>query len=105
MPGGKPVRVTTKSAVAAVMSPAAFLPMFNVIVTVPLPLASAFETGGTLLAGRSIAVNFGATAAVASVGASVLLSQPTATSARASANQVMPFDLLLTWFRKTSVRG
>jgi hypothetical protein len=54
---GKPVRLTSKSAVAAVMFPDESLVVFNVTVTVPLPLASALLTGGTSFAGRSVAVN------------------------------------------------
>src|SRR4051794_36958125 len=67
VPAGKPVRLTTKVAVAAVMLPAASLVVTNVIVDVPLPLASAPVMAGTSFAGDSVATNVGLVGVVGAV--------------------------------------
>jgi hypothetical protein len=59
----------------------ASLVMSKVIVTLPLPLDSAFDTGGFSLAGRSVAVNVGL---VGEVGVAGELLQPTAMSESAT---------------------
>src|SRR5438105_12642419 len=72
VPAGKPVSVTVKSAVDAVMLPAASLVLCIVTVTVPLPDASAFVVGvGASLPGSSVAVNFGSGAGVGVAGVSL----------------------------------
>src|SRR5215510_3067364 len=58
---GKPLRVTWNDTVPLVMLPAASLVTLNVIVAVPLPLASALVIGGTSFAGRRSAVKAGLT--------------------------------------------
>src|SRR6266487_1565536 len=80
---GKPLRFTTKVADAAVTLPAASFVKSNVIVTLPLPLDSAFVTGGTSFAGLRSAVKVGFTAD-AVVGDDEL--QPAANSATAIAS-------------------
>src|SRR5262249_24430612 len=79
-PAGKPVRFTTKVAVAAVMLFAASLVVTNVIVAVPLTVDSAFVIGGTSLAGDNAAGNVGL---VGVVGVGELL-LPQAAASRAS---------------------
>src|SRR6478609_3582397 len=75
--GGNPCSVTVKSAVDAVILPAASFVLCIVIVTVPLPVASAFVTGvGASFDGSKVAVNFGSGAGVGVAGVS--LPQPNA---------------------------
>src|SRR5437667_11642573 len=59
VPAGNPLRLTTNVAVEVVMLPAASFVTSNVIVAVPVPLASAPTMGGTSLAGDSAAVKTG----------------------------------------------
>src|SRR5437762_238153 len=72
VPAGKPVTVTVKSALAAVMLPAASLVLCIVTVTVPLADASALVVGvGNSLPGSSVAVNFGSAGGVGAAGVSL----------------------------------
>src|SRR4051812_11627774 len=73
VPFGKPVVVTLKSAVAAVMLPAESFVRLRVMVAVPAPDASALDAGtaGTSFEGNNVAVNFGGRA-VGVVGVSFL---------------------------------
>src|SRR5579871_474008 len=59
VPAGNPVRLATNVTDAAVMLPEPSFVVSNVIVTLPLPDASALAIGGTSLAGSSVAVNVG----------------------------------------------
>src|SRR5436189_6171756 len=81
---GKPFRFTTNVADAAVMLPAASFVKSNVIVALPLPLDSAFVTGGTSFAGLRSAVKVGFVGDVV-VGDEELV-QPAANSATAIAS-------------------
>src|SRR5438445_1643343 len=58
VPAGKPLRSIEKSAVTAVIVPAASLVRFSVSVAVPRPFASALVMAGTTFAGNNVAVNF-----------------------------------------------
>src|SRR5438067_1965264 len=59
VPAGNPCMFITKVTDAAVMLPAASLVVLNVIVALPLPLASAPLMGGFSFAGESAAVKVG----------------------------------------------
>src|SRR5579864_1612643 len=82
VPAGYPFRLTTNVAVPAVMLFCASLVISNVMVTLPLPVDSAFDTGGTSLDGMSVAVNVGLVGEVGVAGE--LLLQPTAMSESAT---------------------
>jgi hypothetical protein len=82
-PAGKPVRLTTKVTVAAVMLLAASLVTTIVIVALPDTVDSAFVIGGTSFAGDNVAVNVGLVGVVG-VG-ELLLLQPAASRASTTA--------------------
>src|ERR1043166_5500333 len=56
---GKPNRFTEKFTLADVMFPLASVVVSQVITTLPLPVASGPDTGGTSFAGRRVAVSVG----------------------------------------------
>src|SRR2546427_5381270 len=91
VPAGNPVRFTTNVAVAAVMLFAESRVMSNVMVALPLPLASAPVIGGFSLDVRRSAVNVGLVG-VGEVGV-LLLPQPAAMSASAIEARVKRFIL------------
>src|SRR6187399_3071706 len=106
VPLGNPAAVTLKSAVAAVMVPAASFVRLNVMVAVPDPSRSAFDTGGTSFAGNKAAVNF-VGRAVGVVGVSFLSHaanvRPSEATRRTETKRFMVG--LLKMIRKTSERG
>src|SRR5436305_8548924 len=96
-PAGKPVRLTTKVTLAAVMLFAASRVTTIVIVALPLTVDSALVTGGTSLAGESAAVNVGLVGVVG-VG-ELLLLQPAASRASTTAMGDRRFIVRLSFFQ------
>src|SRR5687768_8389064 len=95
VPAGKPVRLTWNEIVPLVMLPAASLVTLNVIVAVPLPLASALDTGGTSFAGDSAAVNTGLTGVDGSVDDLPQATEPMAKMAARTARRfIVPLLLI-----------
>src|SRR5215467_14201803 len=92
--GGNPCSVTWKSAFDAVMLPAASFVLCIVIVTVPLPLASAFVTGvGASFDGSKVAVNFGSGAGDGVDGVSLPQPNAASVSPRAKADRARRDDM------------
>ena len=82
VPAGKPLRFTTKVAVAAVTLPALSFVVTIVTVAVPVPVASRRRSAGTSFAGDSVAVNVGLVGVVGDVDDE--LPQPAAHTPRAT---------------------
>src|SRR5262245_2884523 len=89
VPAGKPDMFTTNVAVPPVTLPAASFVTSNVMVAVPVPLASAPVMAGTSFAGRRSAVNVGLVGGV--VDGELELEHAAATTAHTTATRAVRF--------------